>query len=198
MDWNNKEAVREYMREYKRTHNSNKKYYEAHKEEKLRRDKEYREKNKEKMKDYSKEYRSNNAEKIKAYRDSHKEDTKEYNRQYYLKRREELIAQKTEYNKEYSKTQMARAQRQLQQYKFMDRRNGFGEVIDFDARWIVENIYTQKCAYCDETDWHKLGCNRIDNSKGHTKDNVEPCCFHHNCVLNGKESGYKNLTYNKG
>lgn len=188
MDWNNKEAVREYMREYKRTHNSNKKYYEAHKEEKLRKDKEYREKNKEKMKDYSKEYRSNNAEKIKAYRDSHKEDTKEYNRQYYLKRREELLARKTEYQKVYEKTQMGRAQKQFQQYKFMDKRNGFGDVIDFDARWIVDNIYTKPCVHCGETDWHKLGCNRLDNSKPHIVDNVEPCCFHCNCVLNGKET----------
>ena len=197
MDWNNKEDVKEYMRAYKKAHNSDKKYYESHKEEILKKQKAYREKNQDKLKDYFKEYSSKNAEKIKAYKDAHKEDTKEYNRQYYLKHKEAIIAQKTEYNKTYSKTQMGRAQRQFQQYKFMDRKNGFGDVIDFDAKWIVENIYTKKCAYCDETDWHKLGCNRIDNSKGHTKDNVEPCCFYHNCVLNGKESGFKNLTYNK-
>lgn len=116
-------------------------------------------------------------------------NTKDYWKNYYQKNRKKIIAQKTEYNKEYAKTPMGRAQRQYQQYKFMDTRNGFGDVIDFDAKWIVENIYTKKCAHCDETDWHKLGCNRIDNSKGHTKDNVEPCCFHCNCVLNGKENG---------
>lgn len=187
MDWNNKEAVREYMREYKRTHNSDKKYYESHKEEFLKKQKEYREKNKEKRSEYFKEYRLKNADKIKAYKDGRKADTKEYNRQYYLKHREEIIAQKTEYNKSYNKTQMGRAQKQFQQYKFMDKRNGFGDVIDFDAKWIVDNIYTKKCAHCDETDWHKLGCNRLDNSKPHTKDNVEPCCFHCNCVLNGVE-----------
>lgn len=189
MDWKNKDEVREYMREYKRTHNSNKKYYEAHKEEKLKRDKEYREKNKEKMSEYHKEYRKKNADKIKAYKNEHKDDTKEYNKQYYLKNKKEILEYRTEYNKEYAKTPMGRAQRQYQQYKFMDTRNGFGDVIDFDAKWIVESIYTKKCAHCDETDWHKLGCNRIDNSKGHTKDNVEPCCFHCNCVLNGKENG---------
>lgn len=189
MDWKNKEEVREYMREYKRTHNSNKKYYEAHKEEKLKKDKEYREKNKEKLSNYAKEYRQKNADKIKAYKDEHKADTKEYNKQYYLRNKEKIIAAKTEYNKEYSKTQMGRAQRQYQQYKFMDiSRNGFGDVIDFDAQWIVDNIFTKSCVHCGETDWHKLGCNRIDNSKGHTKDNVEPCCFHCNCVLNGKEA----------
>lgn len=130
-----------------------------------------------------------------SYKD--KEKNKEYNKQYYLKNREKELARKTDYQKMYSKTQMGRACNQIQTYKYMDIRNGFGEVIDFDARWIVENIYTKKCAYCDESDWRKLGCNRIDNSKPHTKDNVEPCCFHCNCVLNGKEVGYKNLTYNK-
>lgn len=123
---------------------------------------------------------------------------KEYNRQYHLKHKKELNAKKTEYNKEYAKTPMGRAQRQYQQYKYMDiSRNNFGNVIDFDAKWIVENIYTKPCAHCGETDWHKLGCNRLDNTKGHTKDNVETCCFRCNCILNGKESGFKNLTYNK-
>lgn len=197
MDWNNKEEVREYMREYKRTHNSNKKYYETHKEEVLKKQKAYVEKHKDMISEMQKQYRLKNAEKIKAYKDEHKSETKEYNRQYYLKRRKEIIAAKTEYNKAYAKTQMGRAQRQVQQYKFMDKRNGFDEVIDFDAKWIVENIYTKKCAHCDETDWNKLGCNRLDNSKPHTKDNIEPCCFHCNCMLNGKEVGYKNLTYNK-
>ena len=187
MDWKNKDEVREYMRAYKKAHNSNQKYYEAHKETLLIKNKEYREKNKEKLKEYSKEYRSNNAEKLKLYKDSHKEETKEYNRQYYLKRREEIIASKTEYNKTYAKTKMGRAQRQYQQYKRMDVRNGFDEAIDFDAKWIVDNIYSKTCTHCGESDWHKLGCNRLDNSKPHTIDNVEPCCFHCNCVLNGKE-----------
>lgn len=188
MDWKNKDEVREYMRAYKKAHNSNQKYYEAHKETLLSKNKEYREKNKEKLKEYSKEYRSSNAEKLKLYKDSHKEETKEYNRQYYLKRRKEIIASKTEYNKTYTKTKMGRAQRQYQQYKRMDVRNGFDEAIDFDAKWIVDNIYSKTCTHCGESDWHKLGCNRLDNSKPHTIDNVEPCCFHCNCVLNGKDA----------
>jgi hypothetical protein len=191
MDWNNKEEVREYMREYKRTHNSNKKYYEAHKEEKLKSNKEYYEAHKEEIADAQKMYRLKNADKIKKYKESRKEETKEYNRQYYLKRRDELIKAKMEYKKEYSKTQMGRAQCQYQQYKRMDKRNGFGEVIDFDAKWIVDNIYTKPCAHCGETDWHKLGCNRLDNSKPHIINNVESCCFHCNCVLNGIEGKAK-------
>lgn len=122
-------------------------------------------------------------------------NSKEYNRQYYLKRRDELIKIKTEYQKEYSKTQMGRAQRQYQQYKRMDKRNGFDDVIDFDAKWIVDNIYTKPCVHCGETDWHKLGCNRINDNKPHTKDNVEPCCFHCNCVLNGINSAERVKKY---
>lgn len=119
-------------------------------------------------------------------------NTKEYNRQYYLEHREEIIKKKKEYQKEYSKTKMGRALSLYSQYRFMDiKRNGFGDVIDFDAKWIVENIFTKSCVHCGETDWYKLGCNRIDNSKGHTKDNVEPCCFHCNCVLNGIDSAYR-------
>lgn len=198
MNWNNKEEVREYMREYRRTHNSNKKYYDSHKEEILKKNKEYRLKNADKIK----EYRDKNKEKIKEYRreykNSHREEAKEYNKRYYLEHRESELKRKTEYQKEYSKTQMGRAQHQIQQYKFMDKRNGFGDdKIDFNARWIVENIYSKPCAHCGETDWHKLGCNRIDNSKPHTKDNVEPCCFHCNCVLNGLECSDRLSSWSK-
>lgn len=198
MDWNNKEEVREYMREYRRTHNSNKKYYDSHKEEISEKQKAYREKNKEKISTYHKEYRLKNADKIREYKDSHREEAKEYNKRYYLEHRESELKRKTEYYKEYSKTQMGRAQNQIQTYKLMDERNGFGkDKIDFNARWIVENIYTKPCAHCGETDWHKLGCNRIDNSKPHKKDNVESCCFHCNCVLNGLESDIGEKTAKK-
>lgn len=136
-----------------------------------------------------------------AYKDIEK--NREYNRQYMLKNRERLLARKREVQKVYAKTPMGRAGNQIQQYKRMDERNGFGCVIDFDARWMVDNIYTKPCPHCGETDWRKLGCNRLDNSKPHTKDNVEPCCFHCNCKLNGTESdiGERNkrevLQYNK-
>lgn len=127
-----------------------------------------------------------------------KEKQSEYNKRYYREHRESELKRCTTYNKEYSKTQMGKAQRQVQQYKVMDERNGFGkDKIDFDARWIVENIYTKPCVHCGETDWHKLGCNRLDNTKPHTKDNVESCCFHCNCVLNGLESSDKLSTWAK-
>lgn len=177
MDWNNKDEVREYMRAYKKAHNTNKKYYESHKEKILECNKKYREEHKEQSREYREKNKERIKEKRKEYRKNNAEKLREYNKNYYYTHRKEIIAQRTEYNKDYVKTQMGRAQRQFQQYKFMDKRNGFDEVIDFDAKWIVDNIYTKPCVHCGETDWTKLGCNRLDNSRPHTIDNVEPCCW---------------------
>lgn len=39
---------------------------------------------------------------------------------------------------------------------------------------MLENIIHKPCVYCGDT--HLIGCDRIDNSKGHLKTNVVPCC----------------------
>ena len=49
-------------------------------------------------------------------------------------------------------------------------------ICDLDASWILQNIVYKVCVYCGEKDFLKLGCDRLDNSKAHTKDNVVPCC----------------------
>lgn len=100
-------------------------------------------------------------------------------KEYYLKNKDKI----KEYNKNYSKTQYGRAYRLVNNYKLMDKRKGFEPSVDFNAQWIVDNIFSKPCPYCGETDWHLLGCNRIDDSKPHTKDNVEPCCKNCNCKL---------------
>ena len=86
--------------------------------------------------------------------------------------------------KNYRNTPLGRCTYLVHNYKEMDEKNGFGDVIDFDAEWMFENILSKPCAHCGEADWHKLGCNRIDNTKPHTMDNVEPCCFDCNNKLN--------------
>jgi hypothetical protein len=50
-------------------------------------------------------------------------------------------------------------------------------------QWIIDNIFTKPCAHCGKEGWDVIGCNRLDNSKPHTKDNVEPCCKEHNDKL---------------
>ena len=41
---------------------------------------------------------------------------------------------------------------------------------------MVEDIFTKPCHYCGEEGWEIMGCDRIDNSKPHTPNNVVPCC----------------------
>lgn len=124
--------------------------------------------NKEELKEYKKQWRLNHLEKEKEYIQKNREKIKEY-------------------RKKWEQTQYGRAYRLLNNYKLMDKRKGFETTVDFNAQWIVDNIFSKPCAHCGETDWHKLGCNRLDNSKPHTKDNVEPCCFKCNAKLSISE-----------
>lgn len=86
-----------------------------------------------------------------------------------------MSKEKIEYQREWRKTPMGRATMLLSAYIQSDKKRNRGKG-DLTAKWIVDNIFTKSCAHCGETDWHKLGCNRLDNSKPHTMDNVEPCC----------------------
>jgi len=99
-----------------------------------------------------------------------------------------LTEKEKKLRREYNMIDIVRAKRQLEKYRKMDIANGFGDVIDFDEKWIVSDIYAKKCVHCGESDWHKLGCNRINNSKPHTIDNVEPCCYRCNVKLYRNEA----------
>lgn len=65
-----------------------------------------------------------------------------------------------------------RATKLLCAYKTIDKRKGL--ICDLDRDWLYENILCKPCIYCGSV--VNIGCDRIDNSKGHTKDNVVPCC----------------------
>lgn len=60
----------------------------------------------------------------------------------------------------------------LLQYKTIDLKKNLK--FDLDFEWFKENILWHPCVYCG--DWDFVGCDRIDNNKGHTKDNCVPCC----------------------
>jgi len=60
----------------------------------------------------------------------------------------------------------------LSNYKNTDKRRGFN--FDLDLKFLIE-LCSKPCIYCGDTE--KIGADRIDNNKGHTKDNVVPCCF---------------------
>ena len=79
-----------------------------------------------------------------------------------------------------------RARALLKNYNAKDAEYNRG-IGDLTPEWIVDNILSKPCAHCGETDWTKIGCNRLDNTKPHTMDNVEPCCKKHNDELSAKE-----------
>ncbi len=110
------------------------------------------------------------------------EKKKEWSKQYIKENKDRINA----YKREWRKTPYGRASQLLDGYKQKDRKHNRGEV-DFDAQWIIDNIFSKPCVHCGESDWTKIGCNRLDNTKGHTKDNVEPCCLKCNNELNYME-----------
>ena len=110
------------------------------------------------------------------------EKKKEWSKKYIQENREKLV----EYKRQWRKTPYGRASILLDAYKQKDKLHNRGEG-DLTAKWIVDNIFTKPCVHCGESDWHKIGCNRLDNSRPHTKDNVEPCCIDCNNKLNYEE-----------
>lgn len=108
-----------------------------------------------------------------------KERQDKLNKEYRLKNKEQLNEYYKIYTKNYSKLYlkrpMGRAHNLLSSYKCEDKKHNRGKG-DLTAKWIVDNIFSKPCKYCGKTGWDVIGCNRLDNSKPHTKDNVEPCC----------------------
>lgn len=164
------------------------KYYLKNKERILEKQKQYYEKNKEKKSVYQKKYWEENKERHKERNRNlsrknyyeNQEKYKEYQKKYYIEHKEEI--NEKAHNKLYS-NQLYRAYVLLHEYNAADERNCRGKG-DLTTEWIVENIFSQPCPHCGETDWTKIGCNRLDNNKPHTMDNVEPCCKECNSKLN--------------
>lgn len=85
----------------------------------------------------------------------------------------------------YHQTPIGRATHLLTSYRHSDKISNRGECT-LTAQWIVDNIFSQPCSHCGKTGWNIIGCNRLDNSKPHTPDNVEPCCFDCNRRYGGR------------
>lgn len=137
------------------------------KEEKREYMKAYRQANKGKIAEQKKEYRQSNKDKIVKYYQA--------NRERILEQMKEWRETNKEYFKEYLNTQMGRASNLLSAYNQSDKKHNRGQG-DLTAQWIIDNIFSKPCKHCGKEGWEKIGCNRIDNDKPHTKDNVEPCC----------------------
>ena len=54
----------------------------------------------------------------------------------------------------------------------MDRKKE--KICDLDREFLVNEIFNKSCTYCNTT--KNIGCDRVDNTLGHLKTNVIPCC----------------------
>lgn len=65
----------------------------------------------------------------------------------------------------------------LRDSKKGDKKKGFENDLDKD---FVSFAINSNCLYCGSKD--NITLDRIDNTKGHTKDNVNPCCYRCNMI----------------
>ena len=121
--------------------------------------------NKEKIAEYQAEWRNLNKEKFAEYqaqyRQANKDAIAEYKAEWYNPQTHPLNWAKTIVNN----------------YNNMDKERGFDTSQTITADWFLDNIAYRPCAHCGLQAIGLIGCNRLDNTKGHTIDNVEPCCF---------------------
>ena len=168
-----------YLRNREKILERRRKKYEENKDEFHQKEKEYREKNLEKLREYEREYNrkyyAQNKENLLKKQREYYEENKDKILEYQKTRRDETKEERSKWQAQYNTTKNGRAHKLVTGYKYSDKRYGRGECT-LTAQWIVDNIFSKSCVYCGETDWHKLGCNRLDNTKPHTEDNVEPCC----------------------
>ena len=110
----------------------------------------------------------------------------EASKRYYQEHKEKCLEKNAEYQKnnkvkmygyilKYHQTPKGRAVNIVSTYRQEDKKYNRGECT-LTADWIVEKMFSKPCHYCGETDWRKLGCDRIDNALPHTPENVVPCC----------------------
>lgn len=63
-------------------------------------------------------------------------------------------------------------QEKYRKYKKRDEQNGY--LFDWEKEEFHEFIKKSKCIYCGRKEW--VGLDRINNKKGHSKDNTVPAC----------------------
>lgn len=137
---------------------------------------------------YGEEAYKSYLEKVKLCRQKHKEQVAEYNKQYYQDNKKKFAEHNkqyyqehkedwAEYNKQYRQTPKGRAIKLYNAYMTADNNaNREFTAPPITSSYIVDRIFTSTCTYCGESDWTKLGCDRIDNSLPHQEGNVVCCC----------------------
>lgn len=153
----------------------NKKYREEHKEYFKYKWKEYQEQNKEKLKEKRHKYHIENKERCnerhKEWMKENEERCKEYHKKHYEENKEYY----KEYEKKRNSTQIGRAKSLIRSYKTSDKKHGYGETTLTPEQLVT--LMNCGCYWCGESDWNKLGADRIDNTKPHTLENCVCSCW---------------------
>lgn len=149
------------------------------KEERKEYNRRYYQKHKSVLKEKTKEYYLNNKEDIKRkqshYNSEHKEEIKTYKQKWYQENKT-AIKEKSKERYKYNKTtKERRALNLLCCYRDSEKRHD-RDNCTLTKDWIIENIFNSSCVYCGESDWTKLGCDRIDDKLPHTPENCVCAC----------------------
>ena len=91
------------------------------------------------------------------------------------------------FDSEYWNNIETRAKQMCSTYKSLDKKKGFDISNNIEHEKMLE-LWKYGCIYCGESDWHKLGCDRIDNSKPHSTDNIVCSCKDCNWIRNANFS----------
>ncbi len=75
-------------------------------------------------------------------------------------------------------TKRNKISKMLSAYRLKDKKHN--RFFNLSREYFENNILSKSCAYCGSTE--NVGCDRIDNAKGHTTDNVIPACYVCNTV----------------
>lgn len=144
------------------------------------------EEKKQRKREKAAKYRAEHPEYYAKWRAEHKDEIAEYNAKYAENHKDKIAeknakyrAENPDYNakwqKEYRKTPIGRAGCLAGAYDQSDIKYNRGKCT-LTPIWIVDNIFPMPCHYCGAMGWEIMGCDRVDNSKPHTPENVVPCC----------------------
>lgn len=162
--------------------------WEIEKEKRRTRGKKWEDNNRDKKNAKAAIYRENNKEAIKerqkTFYENHPDKKSQYGKKYSDTHQEQI----KEYHKKHKETKEKRASSLRYQYKRRDKVNN-REGFNLTQKWILDNIFAAKCIYCGDSDWHHLGCDRINDEKPHTPDNC--VCA---CALCNVERFYKGMS----
>lgn len=98
------------------------------------------------------------------------------------KRKNFYTAEKLEYMRMHRKVQKVdRIKLRWRGYGYFDKARGY-DICDYSYEELKELLTVGQCTYCASKE--KLGLDRIDNSKGHTKNNTVIACAKCNSMRN--------------